>query len=186
MLSQVLREKSIEKGEKELDGIFNGFQISRQTLHDKLIMSGQQDLELKQLFDLTENMGIKKREFDIRREHLQNARNNFLQTLTLYEGHLSSEMSNIKEMNGQFKRLIEKMEYSNNSENVKPAMIDKEIQVIPESTLLKSPSVENLNPVRPLALTLPASPILRTSSRKVQQTFVNGQIADFKTRLDFN
>lgn len=103
MLSQVLREKSIEKGEKELDGIFNGFQISRQTLHDKLIMSGQQDLELKQLFDLTENMGIKKREFDIRREHLQNARNNFLQTLTLYEGHLSSEMSNIKEMNGQFK-----------------------------------------------------------------------------------
>lgn len=189
ILLQSIRETSIGNAENELQVIFKQFQSLHNDTSNQLALGALPDTELKQLIELSEKLAIKQREHAMRQEQLQRARDDFIQTLTGYESRLKSEIPEIRRWTEQYNELFAKMEraQSDHSGPVKPIMVDKEIQAIPDPIVInKSPSSnENLN-MRPLAFAMPESPILRTSTRKPPSNATSSITGEIRQQLDFS
>ena len=101
MTTQLLRESSIEVGERKLLAIFDSYIVASEQL-DKPGLSNFSAADLNELFKLNTMLSNKKNELVVRREHLLRARESFIQALSKYDEYVISEIDQSNTLNQRF------------------------------------------------------------------------------------
>ncbi|KAL7073484.1 hypothetical protein ACQ4LE_007020 [Meloidogyne hapla] len=184
-----MRESSIQVSENRLKALYLQLEENQKKIIDPSLQSRiQRSGSISDVLSIFSKFETRKGKLEVQRNHLEEAKQNYIQALAKYDGQTIEALKEIGNINEEFNGLIinlEKLPISSQSKNNlidrQPIMIDKEVQVNPPRVLFKSPSAEFLPTMQ--IVPLPPSPILRSNIKSNKPDRPRGDVTPIAFKL---